>query len=81
MDRATETLLPECDAEGYLVEPGDWNEEVAVALAIGENLVLNEDHWDAIRFMRDYYDEHQIAPDRRRRAFRHQASRRTLRAR
>jgi tRNA 2-thiouridine synthesizing protein E len=65
MDRAIETLMPERDAEGYLVEPGDWNEDIARALAADENLVLNDDHWDAIRFMRDYYEEHQIAADAR----------------
>ena len=55
------TDLPERDAEGYLVEPGDWNEDVAKALAEEENIQLNDDHWDAIRFMRGYYEEHQVA--------------------
>ncbi|MDT3705592.1 MAG: TusE/DsrC/DsvC family sulfur relay protein [Thiobacillus sp.] len=59
------TLMPERDAEGYLIEPGDWNEEVAKVLAQGENVQLEDDHWDVIRFMRDYYDEHQIAVDAR----------------
>lgn len=65
MDRATENLLPERDAEGYLIEPGDWNEDIAQALAADENLVLGDDHWDAIRFMRDFYDERQVAADAR----------------
>lgn len=43
------TKLPERDAEGYLIEPGDWSEEVAQALAEEENIPLNDDHWDAIR--------------------------------
>lgn len=55
--------LPETDAEGYLVEPLNWTEEVAVALARQENIQLTEDHWDAIRFMREYYMERQIAAD------------------
>ncbi|MBT9589518.1 MAG: TusE/DsrC/DsvC family sulfur relay protein [Thiobacillus sp.] len=59
------TDMPERDAEGYLVEPGDWNEEVAQALAAEENLTLNDDHWDAIRFMREFYEENQIAADAR----------------
>ena len=46
--------LPERDAEGYLIEPGDWTEDVARALARDENIELNDDHWDAIRFMREY---------------------------
>jgi TusE/DsrC/DsvC family sulfur relay protein len=55
--------IPNTDDEGYLIEPQDWNEEVARQLALQENIQLTEDHWDAIRFMRDYYAEHQIAPD------------------
>jgi tRNA 2-thiouridine synthesizing protein E len=57
--------LPERDAEGYLIEPGDWSEEVAQALAQDENIQLNDDHWDAIRFMRAFYEERQVAADAR----------------
>ena len=55
--------LPDTDEEGYLIEPLDWNEEVAEQFALQENIQLTEDHWDAIRFMREYYADHQIAPD------------------
>jgi TusE/DsrC/DsvC family sulfur relay protein len=57
--------LPNTDEEGYLIEPQDWNDEVGRNLALQENIQLTEDHWDAIRFMREYYAEHQIAPDAR----------------
>ena len=57
--------MPETDAEGYLVEPTDWTEQVAEALALQEGVPLEEDHWDVIRFMRGFYEEHQIAPDAR----------------
>jgi len=59
------TDLPERDAEGYLIEPGDWNEDVANALAQEENIQLNADHWDVIRFIRVYYEERQVAADAR----------------
>ena len=59
------TDMPERDAEGYLVDPGDWNEDVAQALAAEENITLNDDHWDAIRFMREFYEENQVAADAR----------------
>jgi tRNA 2-thiouridine synthesizing protein E len=55
--------MPSTDEEGYLVEPQDWTETVARQLALQENIQLSEDHWDAIRFMREYYADHQIAPD------------------
>ena len=57
--------MPERDAEGYLVDPADWNEALAQQLAADENIVLGEEHWNAIRFMREYYEEHQVAADAR----------------
>ena len=57
--------MPETDEEGYLIEPQDWSEEIAIEFARQENIVLTEEHWSAIRFMREYYAEHQIAPDAR----------------
>jgi dissimilatory sulfite reductase related protein len=53
------------DDQGFLVDPADWSEEVAEALARDEGLVLEADHWAVLRFMRAYYDEHGIAVDAR----------------
>jgi tRNA 2-thiouridine synthesizing protein E len=58
-------LMPERDAEGYLVDPSEWNEDVARVLAQDENIVLNDDHWDVLHFMREFYEEHQVAADAR----------------
>ncbi|MBI5007711.1 MAG: TusE/DsrC/DsvC family sulfur relay protein [Nitrosomonadales bacterium] len=55
--------MPQIDAEGYLIEPLEWNEGVAQIFAEQEGIALTADHWDAIRFMREYYAEHQVAPD------------------
>lgn len=57
--------MPERDAEGYLIEPTEWNESIAMSLASELGIELNEDHWDVIRFMRSLYEERQIAPDAR----------------
>ncbi len=59
-DRRVET-----DAEGYLINPDDWNESVAEQLATGEGLRLFDEHWRVLKFMRDYYDAHQVAADAR----------------
>lgn len=61
----TTTLFPETDAEGYLVNPEDWSQETAEELAQRENIQLTEDHWDVLNFMRQFYEEHQIAADAR----------------
>ncbi|MDZ7752235.1 MAG: TusE/DsrC/DsvC family sulfur relay protein [Gammaproteobacteria bacterium] len=53
------------DEEGYLVDPEDWDPEVAARLAEQEGLELNDDHWKVIRFVRDHYAEHQVAVDAR----------------
>lgn len=57
--------MPPRDAEGYLVEPMDWSEEVARELAHDLQIDLVADHWDVIRFVRESFDEHQVIPDAR----------------
>jgi len=57
-------VLP-IDDEGYLVDPADWSESVAVELARREDIALTHAHWAVIGFMRDYYEQHRIAPDAR----------------
>lgn len=52
----------ETDEEGYLVNLGDWNEEVAKVLAQQDELELKDTHWEVINFLREYYEEYQIAP-------------------
>lgn len=53
------------DDEGYLLDPADWNETVAQALAENECVGLTELHWQVLRFMRAFYDDHQVAADAR----------------
>lgn len=52
----------ETDEEDYLINLNDWNEEIAKHLANKDELELTENHWEVIRFLREYYDEYQIAP-------------------
>lgn len=51
------------DTEGYLINPGDWNEDIAIELAAEEGIELNDIFWSVLNFMRAYYNEHNIAPD------------------
>jgi TusE/DsrC/DsvC family sulfur relay protein len=50
--------------EGFLLDPLQWNEELAVLLAHKEERLdtLGEQHWAVIRFIRKHYLEHQSAP-------------------
>jgi tRNA 2-thiouridine synthesizing protein E len=52
----------ETDENGYLVNLDDWNEDVAVRIAEGEDITMEEGHWDLVKFLRNYYKEYQIAP-------------------
>jgi len=51
------------DAEGFLTNPEQWNEQIAKAIA-GENGIpeLSERHWLVVRFMRERYLETGNAP-------------------
>ncbi|TRZ90008.1 MAG: TusE/DsrC/DsvC family sulfur relay protein [Rhodocyclaceae bacterium] len=52
----------ELDEEGFLTNLGDWTKDVADYLAIEEKVEMTESHWEVIDFLREYYDEYQIAP-------------------
>lgn len=51
------------DNEGYIVDPDDWNEDLARELAAEEGLELTEAYWPVLQFMRAYWQEHKVAPD------------------
>ena len=48
------------DSEGYLCRLDDWSEEFAAALAQDEGLALTDEHWQVIRYLRDYYRDHGV---------------------
>ena len=52
----------ETDEEGYLVNLGDWTEDIANHIAKTENIEMSPNHWEVVNFLRKYYEEYQIAP-------------------
>ena len=52
----------EVDEEGYLVNLAEWNEEIGGYLAQTEGVTMTDQHWEVVNFLRDYYNEFQIAP-------------------
>ncbi len=52
----------ETDEEGYLADLSTWNKDVAEYMAKEEDTDLTENHWQVIDFLREYYEEYQIAP-------------------
>jgi len=61
-----DTLLPECDNEGYLLDPVQWSRAHAPLLAAQDNLALIDAHWQVIDFIRDWYADNESVPEARR---------------
>jgi len=55
------TTVP-ADEEGYLIDINVWSKALAGLIARDENIEMNDDHWEVVNFLRDYYEECQIAP-------------------
>lgn len=55
----------ETTADGFLRNAQQWNADVAEALATIEELVLTEQHWEIIYFIRDYYRQYKHLPNSR----------------
>jgi tRNA 2-thiouridine synthesizing protein E len=51
------------DLLGYLLDPADWTEEVALAVAEREGVRLGTEHWRAIRIVRDWYGLRRTVPE------------------
>ncbi|RKZ69936.1 MAG: sulfurtransferase TusE [Gammaproteobacteria bacterium] len=52
----------EVDEEGYLANLSEWEPAIGEAMAAAEDQPLTPEHWDIINFLREYYEEYQIAP-------------------
>ncbi len=52
----------EADEEGYITDIGLWSKELAELIAKDENIEMSDDHWEVVNFLRNYYEEYQIAP-------------------
>jgi tRNA 2-thiouridine synthesizing protein E len=55
----------ETDEEGFLLDPSQWNREVAEEIARGESLELDESRWQVVQFVRDYFEERHAVPEAR----------------
>ncbi len=43
----------ERNEEGFLVNPADWSEEIAVEIAKEDGIELTDDHWTVLNFARE----------------------------
>lgn len=58
-------LQPEINDQGFLVNMGDWNQEVAEWLAETNHIQLQDTHWEIILYIRHYYQQYKHLPNAR----------------
>lgn len=52
----------ETDNEGYLKESAQWSEALAEVIAEKEAITLSPEHWEVVRFVREFYLEFNTSP-------------------
>jgi tRNA 2-thiouridine synthesizing protein E len=54
----------ELNEDGFMVQPENWDRDIAMALAKSEEGLegLTDEHWKVIDYIREYYEEKNIAP-------------------
>jgi tRNA 2-thiouridine synthesizing protein E len=52
----------ETDADGYLKNSQEWSEPLAEVIAAGEGITLAVEHWEVVRFVREFYLEFNTSP-------------------
>ena len=52
----------ETDADGYLKNSHEWSEPLAEVIAANEGITLAVEHWEVVRFVRQFYLEFNTSP-------------------
>ncbi|WP_286232473.1 TusE/DsrC/DsvC family sulfur relay protein [Thalassotalea sediminis] len=50
------------DKQGYLLNIDDWEDALAIKLAESDGITLTENHWEIIRFVREFYLTYNTSP-------------------
>ncbi|TGN41623.1 TusE/DsrC/DsvC family sulfur relay protein [Marinobacter confluentis] len=58
----TDGPMPERNSEGFLEKPEHWYPEIAEFIAREDGISLSENHWEIIKFLRDFYRDYQVSP-------------------
>jgi tRNA 2-thiouridine synthesizing protein E len=57
------TVTIETDNEGYLLDPGLWNETIALQIAESENISMTDAHREIMHFVREHFEMYQSVPE------------------
>ena len=52
----------ETDNDGYLKDSSQWSKGLAEVIAAQEGITLTAEHWEVVRFVRDFYLELNTSP-------------------
>lgn len=58
----TDITMPERNNEGFLESAERWNPKVAEIIAGEDSIDLSDNHWEIIKFLREFYKQHEISP-------------------
>ena len=53
------------DNEGYLLDPEQWSETLALEIAASENITMTDAHWEIVNFAREHFELYQSVPENR----------------
>lgn len=54
--------IPVRNNEGFLEDAWAWSAEIATMIAAEDGIELTDNHWEIIRFLRDFYKQHEMSP-------------------
>ena len=55
----------EFNTEGFLLDPNQWNSDIAIEIAEENNIELTDAHWTVINAARSFYTKTGISPSMR----------------
>lgn len=58
-------MAVDTDDYGFLIDPEDWDENLAAKIAQQENIQLTEAHWDVVHMIRELYGRTGVVPELR----------------
>ncbi|MCF6193646.1 MAG: TusE/DsrC/DsvC family sulfur relay protein [Kangiellaceae bacterium] len=50
------------DKNGYLTNNQQWNMDIALQIAELETIEMTEDHWQVVKYVREFYEEFNTSP-------------------
>ena len=50
------------DAQGYLLDSTLWSDELAAEIAQLETIIMSDEHWQVVYFVRDFYEQFNTSP-------------------